>query len=531
MFKFLILTSNNGNEGTLGSLHSQIAYLEKFDIAVTLCIDVSEVELIKLLDEQYFDCAYIHIKKRGFAFPDECYDAAKVLEQKNVPMMGSSCITQIFIADKHLTSKKSGMGFPGHVVSRSMFSKGVVNWGSIHDFPVIAKPNTFHASMGISENSIAHTTEQLYKAVEQLFCEYPLLNEVLVERFSSKGQEYTVSILGNGDGIACSVTKLQFKPDIELRLNSAKQKALALEDRDFTFETEKNEIIKNKIEYHAKTLFRHFKLKDYARFDFIVDEKFYFLEANTNPMPGNGFSWEWQVKYGLRLEQIVALFLCSFHFGQVASGKVSRLPVALIESLPSGIIAEIENQDAVDTLPECTGPSNNCRYPELFTMQDRVSSETEVILFLGALTRLIKPRYILETGTHKGSSTIAFAEALRKNGFGRMDTIEIDDAMAEKASLMFSEYPVTVCKQDSLAFVPTDKIDLLYLDSKREVRGLEFEHFYKYLNHKAMIIWHDSSYREANHFVFDAIEDLYARKVIDRLLMPTPRGLTISMLI
>lgn len=531
MYSLLILSSKNRNEGTLNTLYSQMKYLEMHGVSVTLCVDYSEVALIRLLDKQFFDCAYIHIKKRDFKDGEEWYDATRVLEQKSIPLLGSSYISQLLAADKFLSSKKSGMGLTGLLVSRSMYNQDLIDWNTICEYPVIVKPNSFHASMGISKDSVIYSSVNLSKAVGRLFSEYSTLNEVLIEEFSSDGQEYTISVLGNGENVACSVSKLQYESGVLLRINSAEQKKLSLADRNFAFVVETDLSIRNRLEYHAKTLFRHFALKDYARFDFIVDKSFYFLEVNTNPMPGNGFSWEWQVKYGLNIDQIVSLYLCSFHFGQVASGNPSRLPVALIESLPREIIQQIEDQDAVNTVPECSNPSKNCINPQLYSMQDRVSSETEVTLFLNALTQLVKPSYIVETGTHKGGSTIAFAEGLRKNGHGRMDTIELDADLAQRAKILFSEYPVTVHQRDSLSFIPSGKINLLYLDSKREIRGAEFERFHKHLDRRAIIVWHDSSYREANHHVFDAIEDLYERKIIDRILLPTPRGITLSTLV
>jgi predicted O-methyltransferase YrrM len=339
-----------------------------------------------------------------------------------------------------------------------------------------------------------------------------------------------VAVLGNADSLAYSVAKLHYKPETMMKINSKAQKELKLCDRSFEFTVETDFKIRQRLEYHAKTLFQHFKMKDIARFDFILDKTYYLLEANTSPIPGNSFSWEWQVEYGVKKEQVIALFLCAFHFGQVASGKASRIPVSLIDSIPKEIISMINQPSAVDVCPECSGPTDNCINPHLFSMSDRVSSETEVHSFLNVLTKILKPNYILETGTHKGNSTIAFAEGLRHNNFGSMTTLEIDKSLAETARIAFSEYPVNVINQHSLAYIPQTNIDLLFLDSKRDIRIAEFEHFLPYLNDKAVIVWHDSSYREQNHSVYDAVESLYKNKIIDRILFPTPRGLTLSML-
>jgi D-alanine-D-alanine ligase-like ATP-grasp enzyme/predicted O-methyltransferase YrrM len=528
MYDFLILSSSV--DGDLAALNRQVSYLENNAIIVTLSIDPTEIELLQLLNDRHFDSAYIHVKWRFISDNEVAYDPTKILEQKNIPIVGNSYITQLFIADKYTTSKKSGIGLPNWIISRSAFYQNCFDWNSVTYYPLIVKPNTLHASMGITEDSIVKEQAQLKNIVKTLLDEFPFLNEVLIEKYMAKGQEYTVSVLGNSDSLAYSVSKLQYKNDNDIRINSKKQKALPLSERSFVFTIEEDEAIRKRLEYHAKTLFHHFGMKDIARFDFILDETYYLLEANTSPIPGNSFSWEWQVKFGIKKEQIIALYLCAFHFGRIASGKPSRLPLSLIESLPHELVCQINHPSAVNTCPECSGPTDNCLRPHLFSMNDRVSSETEVHNFLKALTKVIKPKFILETGTYKGSSTIAFAEGLRQNGFGKMVSLEIDENLSKQAQALFSEYPVEVLNKNSLTYKPNETIDLLFLDSKRNIRGQEFEHFYSYLNQMSIIVWHDSSYRERNHSVFDIVEDLYNRGIIDRILFPTPRGFTLSML-
>ncbi|MCL2441460.1 MAG: class I SAM-dependent methyltransferase [Treponema sp.] len=528
MYNLLILSSSV--EGDMTALNEQIVYLEKYKIFITLSIDPTEIELLRLINNNFFDCAYIHVKRRTITNSEMTYDPAKTLEQKNIPMIGNSYITQLFIADKYLTSKKSGIGLQNWIITRTAFFNNCFNWDSISLYPLIVKPNTLHASMGISEDSIVYKKEQLTERIRLLFQDFTFLHEVLIEKFVTDGQEYTVSVLGNNNSIACSVSKLQYKINNDIKINCKKQKELPLAKRSFAFAIEEDETIRQRLEYHAKTLFHHFAMKDIARFDFILDDTYYLLEANTSPVPGNSFSWEWQIKFGMKKEQTIALYLCAFHFGQIASGKPSRLPMPLIRSIPQEIIYQINHPNAVDTCPECSGPTDNCSHPYLFSMNDRISSETEVHCFLKTLTQVTKPKFILETGTYKGSSTVAFAEGLRQNGFGKIVTVEIDENLSKQAQKLFSQYPVEVINKNSLTYIPNETIDILFLDSKRDIRGQEFEHFYPYLNLKSIIVWHDSSYRKQNHSVFDTVEYLYSKGKIDRILLPTPRGLTLSML-
>lgn len=526
-YQILIISSIEGD--SLDALKNQISYIEQFGIKVVLLIDPDEFQLLKTIESTYFNGAYVHVKRRI----NNSYDVVKLLETHKIQLIGNNYITQLMISDKCLTSIKSGIGLSSIILTRKSAELNMIPLKEIQadiKYPVIVKPNTLHASQGISAESVAFNASDLKKIISNTFYRFETLNEVLIEHFSQTGTEYAVSVLGNGDSVACSVNKINYKKRTDINLYSEEDKLRALEERTIFFSSETDNYIRTRLEFHAKTLFKHFNLKDFARFDMIYDQTFYLLEANCCPIPGNSFSWEWQEKYNIKKEQILALFLCSFHFGQIASGRADNLPQKLIDSQPKEIIELINFPDAVDVYPECSGPTENCARPELFTMNSRIGSETEVSRFLEAIVYLTKPRFIIETGTFQGDGTISLAEGLRKNKFGHMTTIEIDPLLADKSRQKLSGYPVEVFCGNSLMYTPTEPIDLLFLDSKRTLRKEEFLRFKPYLHEKSLIIWHDSSYRKQNHAVFDAINELYSNGIIDRLLLPTPRGITLSML-
>lgn len=529
MYNFLLLSSTES--ANITDLHDQIEYLQRFSINVTLLIDPSEIQLIETIRENCFDCAYVHIKRR--LMPNTTpYDPVKILEYYHVPIVGNHYITQLMIADKCLTSSNSGMGLPGVIVTREIWRTQNIPLDAIVKvgFPVIIKPNSLHASQGLSQESIIQNKEDLAPQLTRVFQNFPNISEILVEKFLEPATEYTVSVLGNDPSLACSVTKLTYKSDKKHHIYDEANKSAALADRDFTFEIEADSTVRNRLESHAKALFRHFRMKDFGRFDFVLGNTFYLLEANCCPIPGNSFSWEWQCFYGLQKRQVLALFLCAFHFGQVSSGRVDGLPFALIADLPQAIINQISFPMPVDIKPECTGQTSNCMNPQLFSMNSRVGSETEVNRFLKALTIMLKPNIIIETGTYEGNGTIAFAEGVMQNGFGRVISLECNTDLAEKTRRKLSDYPVEIVACNSLEYIPVGKIDLLFLDSKRTLRREEFLRFRPFLHNKSVIIWHDSSYRVQNHAVFDAVNELYEANIIDRLLLPTPRGITLSML-
>lgn len=534
MFKLLIITTNQNN--SCNAILEQIQYLQTFDIEIKVMTDPTEVELISELSTNKYSCCYVHVKRRYATGSEKnlVYDPVKILEHSRVNVIGNNYITQIMIADKFWTSNHSGIGLKNVVVSKEEYENNLFSYESIEKeigYPVIVKPNSLHASQGIYSDSIVYDKERLYIVVERLFNQFENIHEVLIEEFAENCTEYTVSVLGNENSLACSVSRLDYVQDNKIHINCEKEKLLPLEQRSFKFETEDNEEIRNRLIYHAKTLFKHFHLRDFGRFDMVLHNNSYFLlEVNACPIPGNSFSWEWQVKYGVKKKQIIALYLAAFHFRQISNGKPSGLPHALINDLPHEIIDLICNPGICHGVPECSGPTSVCERPYLYSMNDRVSSESEVHLFLQALTELLKPKFILETGTYKASSTISFAEGLRRNKFGYLVSLEIDNELSLEAQQLLEEYPVEIVNTNSLTYVPKEKIDILFLDSKRTLREEEFLHFRPWLDKNSVIIWHDSAYRKKNPAVYNTIKKLHDNGIIDYITFPTPRGLTLSMI-
>lgn len=534
MFKLLIITTKQNN--AIDIILEQIQYLQTFNIDIKVLPDPTELELISDLKANNYSCCYIHVKRRYATSSEKnlIYDPVKILEYNNVHILGNDYITQLMIADKFWTSNHSGIGLKNMVLSKGEYKNNIFSYDNIEKtigYPVIVKPNSLHASQGIYGDSIVYDKEHLLIAVTRLFNKFENINEVLIEQFAERCTEYTVSVLGNGNSLACSVSRLDYVQDNKIHINCENEKLLPLEQRNFRFETEDDPEIHKRLIYHAKTLFRHFHMRDFGRFDMVLYNNSYFLlEANACPIPGNSFSWEWQVKYGLKKKQIIALYLAAFHFRQISNGKPSNLPHALLSDLPHEIIDLICNPGICHVVPECSGPTSICERPYLYSMNDRISSESEVHLFLQALTELLKPKFILETGTYKASSTISFAEGLRRNNFGYLVSLEIDKILSSEAQQLLEEYPVEIVNTNSLAYVPKEKIDILFLDSKRTMREEEFLHFRPWLDKNSVIIWHDSSYRKKNPAVYNTIKKLHNSGIIDYLTFPTPRGLTLSMI-
>ena len=187
----------------------------------------------------------------------------------------------------------------------------------------------------------------------------------------------------------------------------------------------------------------------------------------------------------------------------------------------------------VDVHPEwCPG------YPEQpdigkWKMWDGQSSEVEVIEFLYALVRLVKPKLIVETGPLLGYSTVAMVAAQHENGFGKMITIEITPGLVEETKRTIEESGlssdnVEVITGSSLDELPkiVGPIDLLFSDSHIPIRGDEIEICLPKMSPLGIIAVHDTS---PNHlYARQYLNKKLEENVIDRIHFPCPRGLSLA---
>jgi predicted O-methyltransferase YrrM len=171
--------------------------------------------------------------------------------------------------------------------------------------------------------------------------------------------------------------------------------------------------------------------------------------------------------------------------------------------------------------------------------------EVEVGEFLYSLTHLLKPKSILETGTHLGISSSYFAKALEELGRGKITTLEVipelrDDAVKLWQALNLGPQ-IDSHLQASQSFMPTtDTIDLLFLDSEPQYRFDEFIRFWPWVPIGGLIIIHDMNNKlgrsgiEAHGMVDwpygdfrEKLGPFIKRYDVQVFSFATPRGLTI----
>ena len=140
---------------------------------------------------------------------------------------------------------------------------------------------------------------------------------------------------------------------------------------------------------------------------------------------------------------------------------------------------------------DLTAPSSWCPQPERWQAEDDQSAEVEVSELVAAFVRALQPDYVVETGTAHGYTARAVGEALRKNGHGRLVTLEIDPLLVAEARERCAGLPVTVLEQSSMEFVPEEPVGFAWFDSLLHLRIPEFERFRPYMAVGTTVGFHD----------------------------------------
>lgn len=178
-----------------------------------------------------------------------------------------------------------------------------------------------------------------------------------------------------------------------------------------------------------------------------------------------------------------------------------------------------------------------------FSMIDSGGVETEVGEFIYSLVRMVKPTFILETGTYHGLSAGYIGMALKANGKGKIVTLDpyvMDDSDAYK---LWKDLEVTDVvtheRVSSLDYVCEPPVDILFLDSEPILRFKEFVRFFDKVVPGGIIMIHDLhphlSYTGLNlngmeHWPYGDFRETLGPYIKDCsvqvLSFPTPRGFT-----
>lgn len=131
-----------------------------------------------------------------------------------------------------------------------------------------------------------------------------------------------------------------------------------------------------------------------------------------------------------------------------------------------------------------------------YTSFNDAGVETETGDFLYAFARLLKPKFILETGTHIGVSAAYMGQALKENKQGMLETIEFIPQIHAQAQRRIEtlglEMYVRTLLGDVAAFDPGEHTyKLILLDTEPQTRFAELVKFYEYLEPGGFVFIHD----------------------------------------
>lgn len=182
-------------------------------------------------------------------------------------------------------------------------------------------------------------------------------------------------------------------------------------------------------------------------------------------------------------------------------------------------------------IPEVADPTIECPEPALWQCFDSQTAEVEILEFLYALVRTLKPQLIVETGSHHGISACYMAKGLRDNGRGKLVTCEVEYRWVRQTRAMIAKSGLedfAECReQSSLELGIDEDIDLLFLDSEPSLRVAELEYFWQRLTPQSLVVIHDVNSGFHSPLRQQVIQ-LDKQRKLSVVLLPTPRGLALG---
>jgi D-alanine-D-alanine ligase len=237
---------------------------------------------------------------------------AALLELAGIPFSGSSSIAMMISTDKVLSKrllKGRGIRTPDYLIYNA---HGHFNASCLR-FPVIVKPRCEDASIGIDQESVFATNEELKKNIKDF---YDRFGTLIVEEYI-EGREFNVSVFGYPEARVMPIAEIDFPefPDSMYKIVGyrAKWEKQSFEhhhtERKFSFAMP--QYLLREMERIAAECFSCFMLRDYGRVDMRMDKhgKIYVLEVNANPCisPDAGFPAALE-RAGITYTEMIRLF-------------------------------------------------------------------------------------------------------------------------------------------------------------------------------------------------------------------------------
>lgn len=340
--KILILTTTKFAPTYNSKLLNQVEYVNRFsDIDVDIFKDASLLEIEETLCSSTYDLVYpttvFSYTEDGTSIQSFNSYLYKLMDYYHQDYIGSPIFTHLMLNDKALTNFRSGIALPNFIITRSAWEysqDAVLERLRNVSLPIIIKPNTLAASLGITEKSIVVEKSQLQNIIDSIFHEFPYLTEILAEKYLTHSTEYTVSITGNSGRYLFNISKLESKIN-KHAIFSYMRKNSPPEERPFCYVQEQDRILQYRLQRTTEHLFEKFKLRDLGRFDYLYTKKgeLYLIDANTLPSLSTNYLFEYINNGTLQLDQLFGLLVL------VASQRLGlKLNKQLLNTYPIEIV-------------------------------------------------------------------------------------------------------------------------------------------------------------------------------------------------
>ena len=244
---------------------------------------------------------------------------ADILEIVNVPYTGSSATALLLARDKAITKEI----LTAHHIKTPRFSAFLrgryTRYSKKLKFPLIVKPLSEDASIGIAQASIIDNEKALLERISMVHESFKC--DAIVEEFIP-GRELYVSILGNKRLRVLPIREMKFgkAPDEENRIatymakwDDEYRKRWSIQN---VFARDISPEISTKIQKICKRAYRALRLRDYGRIDIrmTLQNEIYIIEANPNPYLARGEEFPESAKkagisYSKLIDRIVQLAL------------------------------------------------------------------------------------------------------------------------------------------------------------------------------------------------------------------------------
>lgn len=220
-----------------------------------------------------------------FGNPQWEANVAAVMEVLQIPFTGNGSRTLALCQDKH--QAKAILNSFNLPVAPSQLITSAEEMVDLK-FPVIVKPNSEDASVGVHPESVVRDQEALAAMVEKIVRTYN--QPAIVEEFID-GREFNIAILEDGEPRALPVSEIDFSNMPEGYPRICSYEAKWLQDHILYKATPPicpariNDELSLRLQEMAVNAFKVMGCRDYARVDFRMNEQgeIFILEVNPNP--------------------------------------------------------------------------------------------------------------------------------------------------------------------------------------------------------------------------------------------------------